>query len=246
MEVFECIETRRTIRDFDKGDIPLEKLVQILDAGTDAPSAGNTQPWEFIVVTEKNVKENLYNAALGQNHLKQAAVLIVVLANRNRSSLRHGKRGKELYSIQDTAACIQNMLLATHALGLGACWVGAFDESEASSVLGIQDSEIRPVAIIAIGNPGYGEVKRPDRLELDKIVWAEKYGEKPKWILPPQRKHRFSYEPLDQQIGKAREKLDEKMTEMQEKGQDQTEVKEEKPKRRSFLDFFRRPAEKKT
>jgi nitroreductase len=242
MDVFECIDTRRSVRKFAEGDIPLEKLVQILDAGTDAPSAGNTQPWEFIIVTEQGAKDKLYEAALRQEHVKKSSVLIAVLANMNRSALRYGKRGKELYCIQDTAACMQNMLLTVHALGLAGCWVGAFDEAAVKNILGIADEEIRVVAMLPIGNPiSYEENPKPPRMELDKVAWAERYGQKPKWILGPQRRHRFEYEPLDTHLIKAKEKIDSKITELDKKLQ----PKKQEPFTIDFKKFFKKFSRKK-
>lgn len=252
MDVFECIETRRTVRNYGAGDIPLEKLVQILDAGTDAPSAGNTQPWEFIIVTEQEVKDKLCEVSLRQSQLKEAPLLIVVLANKKTYSLKYGDRGKNFYCIQDTAACVQNMLLATHALGLGACWIGAFDEGGVRTALNISDDDILPVAILTIGNviPYSGSVK-PQRIDIDKKVWAEKYGEKVKWILPPQRKQRFKLEPMDQHLGKLKEKMDTTVSEISEKTRKPDEKedvkekkdikdKEKKPIKKSFSDFFKK------
>ena len=76
--------------------------------------------------------------------------MIVVAADPQRSARTYGTRGAELYSIQDTAAAVQNMLLAVVALGLGACWVGAFDEKAAARVLELP-AHLRPVAMIPIG-----------------------------------------------------------------------------------------------
>ncbi|OGI15802.1 hypothetical protein A3K63_00325 [Candidatus Micrarchaeota archaeon RBG_16_49_10] len=245
MDVFECIQGRRSVRAYGKESVPVEKIVQIIDAGLDAPSAGNTQPWEFIIVSDKKVKEEVYNVSLQQEHIKKASTLIVVLANKKRFSSKYGDRGRELYCIQDTAACTENMLLAAHALGLGACWVGAFDELRLKGVLGITDDDIKPVVILTIGETVPYEIpENPGRIAMDKITWAERYGEKPKWILPYQRKHRLSYEPLDQTLIKAKEKIDEKISQASEKEASKASETEkkgtEKPKKKGFLDFFRK------
>lgn len=152
MEVFECIDKRRSIRSYEKKDVPNELIAQIITAGTYAPSAGNTQPWEFVVVKDKKIKKELATAALRQNHVEEASVVIVVCANKDKSGMKYGDRGRNLYSIQDTAACIQNMLLAITALGLGSTWTGSFEEERVSSLLRLP-KEIRPVAILPIGFP---------------------------------------------------------------------------------------------
>jgi len=173
MDLFEAIKGRRSIRRFLKKDVPEEHLNKILEAAIWAPSAGNLQPWEFIVIRDERTKREVARAALGQMWIADAPVVIVVCANEPRSARYYGERGRRLYCIQDTAAATQNMLLAAHALGYGTCWVGAFLENEVKKVLEIPD-HVRPVAIIPIGVPGEKPSPRP-RIPLDEVVHYEKY-----------------------------------------------------------------------
>ena len=99
MEVFKCIRSRQTIRMYDKKDIPNELVGQIIEAGIHAPSAGNLQPWEFIVVKDKNTKKELALAALRQRHVEEAPVVIVVCADMEKNVYRFHDRGKTLYVI---------------------------------------------------------------------------------------------------------------------------------------------------
>jgi nitroreductase len=131
------------------------------------------QPWEFVVIRDKKKKEELWNAALKQNHVRDAPVVIVVGANLRKSSLRYRERGERLYCIQDTAAAIQNMLLAAHALGLGACWVGAFDEENVRLICGFPE-HIRPVALLPIGYPRE-RPRMPRRIPFQNVSWIEEY-----------------------------------------------------------------------
>jgi nitroreductase len=173
MDVFEAIYGRRSVRAYRKNDVSEEQLNKILDAARHAPSAGNIQPWEFVVVRDSNRKMALARAALNQFFIAEAPVVVVVCANQARSSRGYGSRGASLYCLQDTAAAIQNMLLAVHALGLGACWVGAFNESKAAEVLNTPEG-VRPIAIIPIGHPG--EKPHPtSRRSLKEIVHYEKF-----------------------------------------------------------------------
>lgn len=152
MDVFEAIKTRRSIRTFTNQEVSEIEIKKILDAARWAPSAGNVQPWIFVVVRNKEIKRKLAEAALNQFFIEEAPVVIVVCADRERSGMSYGSRGTDLYCIQDTAAAAQNILLAAHALGLGACWVGAFNEEEVRLILKAP-REVRPVAIIPIGRP---------------------------------------------------------------------------------------------
>ncbi|KYH39232.1 MAG: hypothetical protein AYL30_000810 [Candidatus Hecatellales archaeon B24] len=173
MEVFEAIYGRRSVRSFKPNPFPEEFLMKILDAGRWAPSAGNVQPWEFIVVREQKLKEGLSMAALHQTFIAEAPVVIVVCADLDRARGSYGLRGETLYCLQDTAAAVQNMLLAACSLGLGTCWVGAFDEEAVKAVLEIPE-RYRPVAIIPVGYPGETPGKTPRR-SLRSILHMEKF-----------------------------------------------------------------------
>jgi nitroreductase len=163
METFDCIKSRKSVRKYDKKDVPNEIIGQIIFAGTQAPSAGNIQTWEFIVVKDEKIKKELSIAALKQDHVFKAPIVIVVSADLEKSADKYGERGEKLYSIQDTAAAIENMLLTAHDLGLGACWVGAFEEEKVKGILSMPD-RLRPVALISIGYPlSYDTVKKPKR-----------------------------------------------------------------------------------
>ncbi|MCD6403087.1 MAG: nitroreductase family protein [Candidatus Aenigmarchaeota archaeon] len=173
MDVLECIKTRRSIRLYQKRDVPNHLIGLILDAATRAPSAGNLQPWEFIVVRDPERKEMLWRASLKQDHVKHAPVVIVVCANVKKVAARYGKRGERLYAIQDTAAAIQNMMLAAHAIGLGTCWVGAFDEEEVKVACSIPE-HIRPVALITVGYPAE-KSSEPPRVPFENLTWIDFY-----------------------------------------------------------------------
>ena len=144
------VRSRRSTRSFSSKVPDREIIEQILEAAIWAPSAGNLQPWIFLVIQGDELKERLVKAALGQRFIAEAPFLIVVCADTLRSTGRYGRRGAELYCIQDTAAATQNMLLTAHSMGLAACWVGAFDENEVQRVLRLSP-EIRPVALVPLG-----------------------------------------------------------------------------------------------
>jgi nitroreductase len=174
LDVFEAIKGRRSVRAFTDKPVSDEDVMTILDAARQAPSAGNLQPWEFIVVRDAEIKKELAKAALDQTHIEEASVVIVVCADKSRSSRIYGSRGSTLYCIQDTAAAIQNLHLAAYALGLSTCWVGAFNEAEARKLLNTP-LNVRPVAIIPVGYPAE-KPKQRQRRQLTEIVHYEKFG----------------------------------------------------------------------
>ncbi|MGC8993625.1 MAG: nitroreductase family protein [Candidatus Aenigmatarchaeota archaeon] len=175
MNVFEAIAKRRSIREYQDKDVDDKLIGVMLWAACQAPSAGNLQEWRFIVVRDQKKKELLYNAALKQEHVRKAPVLIVVAADLETQSLRYGKRGELVYALEDCAAAIENMLLAATALGLGTCWVGAFDEEDVKNILQLPDF-LRPIAIITVGYPA----EEPEKKEVDysRYVFLENYGKK--------------------------------------------------------------------
>ena len=173
MDVFEAIVSRRSIRAFKLDNIPEKILNKILEAAWWAPSAGNLQAREFILVTDPELKRKLCNAALGQSFIEEAPIDIVVCANERRSAQRYGQRGKELYCIQDATASVQNILLAAHALGLGTCWVGAFSEENVSETLNLPNG-VKPIAIIPLGYPAEHPSVTP-RMRLKDLVHKNRY-----------------------------------------------------------------------
>jgi len=97
----------------------------------------------------------------------------VVCANQERSSSGYGARGRDLYSNCDSSAATQNILLAVHALGLGACWIGAFHDVEVSRILNLPPT-VRPIAIIPVGYPDE-KPSAPPRMPLSRVVHKERY-----------------------------------------------------------------------
>lgn len=207
MEVFESILSRQSVRTYDKKDVPNELIGQMLEAAVHAPSAGNIQPWEFIVVKDKNTKKELALAALRQRFVEEAPVVIVVCVNLEKSADRYGDRGKNLYCIQDTAAAIENMLLVATSLGLGTCWVGAFEESKVKSLLNIPE-RLRPIALITVGFPiPYEKPRRTIRIPFESVTYSEKYGRIFGWIEEKSTEWRLKLRPLEEHIKKLKERM---------------------------------------
>ncbi|MCL5995282.1 MAG: nitroreductase family protein [Chloroflexi bacterium] len=152
LDVMECIKQRRSIRSFLPKPVPQETIEIVLQAATWAPSAGNWQSWRFIVVLGDELRNGLVKAASDQEFIAEAPVVIVVCAEPGRAEHTYGTRARELYCLQDTAASIQNLLLAAHAHGLGTCWVGDFDEVAVQRLLHVGE-QYRPVALIPLGYP---------------------------------------------------------------------------------------------
>jgi nitroreductase len=170
MDFWNVIEQRYSVRQFDpRVGVTPEQVERMLKTAMAAPSAGNRQPWHFYVVRDAELREQLAIAAFGQKFITQAPVAIVVCADAEQSADRYGPRGRDLYCLQDTAVAAEHILLAAVALGLGGCWVGAFDEARAAAVLDLPDRH-RPVAILPVGKPAGQPHTRTSRRSLHSVA----------------------------------------------------------------------------
>jgi nitroreductase len=170
MDLSQVLEDRFSVRAFDPAvDVPPEAVERLLQAAIRAPSAGNRQPWHFYVVRDPAKRQALAAAAGRQGFVSQAPVAIVVCADAEQSAARYGQRGRELYCLQDTAVATEHILLAAVALGLGACWVGSFNEQAASRALNMP-ARHRPIAILPIGKPARVPATRTGRQSIERVT----------------------------------------------------------------------------
>lgn len=168
----DVIFTRHSCRHFTGQPLRAGDVERLLDAMRCAPSAGNRQPWFFYVVRNRERKKALAEAAWGQDFLVEAPVVFVVCAEPERSASRYRDRGRSLYCLQDTAAAVENLLIAATALGYGSCWIGAFDERRARDVLNIP-RRLRPVAMVPVG-PGRLSTTGPPRRPIEEVsTWVD-------------------------------------------------------------------------
>ncbi|MGE5509327.1 MAG: nitroreductase family protein [Chitinophagales bacterium] len=169
-DVIDCIRERRSVRRWQPAEVPDATLGRLLECAVLAPSAGNTQAWHFYVVKERTRRQALAAAANHQLFIAEAPVIIGVCADLPRIANRYGQRGVTLYVLQDTAAAIQNLMLAANAFGLATCWIGSMDERAVAQALEIADpGERRPVALIPVGYPAEEPAQRPRR-PIDEVV----------------------------------------------------------------------------
>jgi nitroreductase len=167
MDLDKAIRSRRSIRSFQNKEVSDDIINKMLTAAIWAPSEGNLQSWRFYVVINESVKSKLAIAALDQMFIAEAPAVIVVCIDFS-AILPYGKRGRELYAIQSTAAATENMLLTAHSLGVGACWVGAFDEERVRNTLDIS-STLRPVVLVPVGYPAETS-SPPKRTPIDEVT----------------------------------------------------------------------------
>jgi len=167
MDILEIIKNRRSVREFQKKEIPEEVVEKLMEALIWAPSAGNLQSRKFYFIFDQKIKDGLVKSALSQSFISQAPLVIVGCADEKIAS-RYGERGQNLFSICDVSASIQNLMLLAYSKGLGTCWVGAFDEKEVSKVLNLPGN-LKPVVICPVGYPSE-KPKAPSRISKDEAI----------------------------------------------------------------------------
>ncbi|MDO5843985.1 MAG: nitroreductase family protein [Methanocorpusculum sp.] len=159
------ISTRRSVREYEGGCITEDDKDYILNAAKTAPTAGNLEGWDVVIVTDEGILEQLSDAAGNQHQIPDSGCAFVVCANYIRSMSRYGDRGI-LFAVQDATIACTYMMLACHALRLSTCWIGAFDENEVKECLDLP-THIRPVAILTVGE-GMPPETSPERMDAEE------------------------------------------------------------------------------
>ena len=153
--------------------IPEELIMRLIKNAHSAPSAGHTQVQEFIIVKDSITKKKLRRVAVDQEYVELAPVLIIVCSNTSRSTNRYGARGKEFYSIVDGAFASMIILLSAVNEGVGAAFVGAFEDDKVSQILELP-KHVKPVGIICLGYPAETPEKL-SRIDISKLAHFEKW-----------------------------------------------------------------------
>jgi nitroreductase len=168
VDILNLLKSRRSIRLYEDRPIPKDLLLQILEAGRWAPTGANLQPWHFVVVTDSETRRRIGEVArfffIKSSHVEKAPVVIALGFD-----TRKGRYGR-----YDVALAGGNMMTMATNLGLGTCWIGAFDESKVKEILEIPEG----IEVIGLMTLGYSKEKAeaPPRVELEKIVHWESWS----------------------------------------------------------------------
>jgi len=169
MDVFKAIKTRQSVRSYKVTPVPEEKLKKILEAARLAPSAHNEQEWKFIVVKDTRKRQQLAEAALKQEHIAEAPVVIVAVATDPEHILSSGVPAYAL----DLAIAVEHMALQAVEEGLGTCWIGAFNQEKVKEVLSIP-KQCKVVVLMSFGFPA-DKPREKVRKNLKEIVSYENF-----------------------------------------------------------------------
>jgi nitroreductase len=162
MDVFDTIKERRSIRTYKGERISKNKLEKLLEAARLAPSAANRQNWKFIVVENEEIKNQLVTASNNQVFIGTASHVIAGI----------GDSAQKWHQV-DLAIALEHIVLEAVELGLGTCWIGAFNEDEVKRILKIP-SDKKVVALLTVGIPAESPAARP-RKALEEIVAYNEY-----------------------------------------------------------------------
>ena len=164
METLETIKTRRSIRKYKNTELSEEDIIPLIRAAMYAPSAGNQQPWEFMIIDDKAILEQIAIKHSNAHMVDKAPAAVLICADLSREKHKN-------FWIQDCAAATQNFLLAAHANELGACWVGIYPRK--NRVADIETmfelpKQIIPFSLIPVGYPDE-TIAKPDRFDSSRI-----------------------------------------------------------------------------
>jgi nitroreductase len=171
MRVFDTIMNRKSIRRYRGDPIPEEVLTRILEAARWAPSGKNLQPWKFIVVRDKHLRQELAVASARQSFMAEAPITIVACGFPEESYAHMGRYMKS-WSV-DVAIAVEHLMLQAQEEGLGTCWIGSFEEEEVKAILRVPE-KVRVLALTPLGYPD----ERPApgaRKPLEEIISYDRF-----------------------------------------------------------------------
>ena len=162
MDVVDAIRGRRSIRKWQDRPVAKDVLAELLDAARLAPSGNNGQQWEIVAVTDRATLKELGRACAGQEQVAQAGAFLFIV-NDPSAKWKH----------VDPAIALDHVTLRAVEMGLGTCWIGAFDEGEVRRILGIPDTKLAVIGM-AVGYPAESPAPRARR-PLERAVHWERY-----------------------------------------------------------------------
>ncbi|MBN1274021.1 MAG: nitroreductase family protein [Candidatus Aminicenantes bacterium] len=171
MSILDIIKKRQSIRKYKNESIPEDVMNRVLEAARLAPSGKNLQPWKFIIVKEKNLKNKLIPACLGQSFIAEAPVIIAACAYPDQCYAKQGRYMKS-WPI-DVAIALEHLILQACEEGLGTCWIGAFKEDEVKEILNVPE-DVKILALTPLGYPDEEPALR-GRKSLEEIISYDRY-----------------------------------------------------------------------
>lgn len=171
MNIYQAVETRRSVREYREDPILDDALKRIMGAAALAPSAENSQEYKFIIVRNKDKRKALSRAANGQKFVATAPIIIAAVSLNSEAIM---DCGVPQYPV-DVAIAVDHITLAAVEEGLGTCWIGAFNQDEVKSILNIPE-QYKVVVLLTLGVP-YEEPSPKSKKSLAELVCREEFIE---------------------------------------------------------------------
>ena len=166
MDLLEGIFTRRSVRNFSNRPVDREQVLELVKAGSWAPSGLNNQPWRFVIIWDRDKRGELARLTRYSRIVEEAPVAVAVFVDRD--AVYHDTKDH-----QAIGACLQNMLLAAHGMGLGAVWLGEILKNADAVRLVLELPEnLELMAVIAVGHPGRTD-QRSERKDIGELIVKE-------------------------------------------------------------------------
>jgi len=174
MDLKDVVQETINVKKYWADKILLELVEEIIDSGRYATCAGTTVSWKVIVITDDKLKDKISTCCMDQNWIGKAPVVLVVCSDATSFKKFYGKKGEDVYAIQNTIAAAENMRITATSLGISSCWISFFEEKSLKRVLKIPE-KIKPEVVITLG---YSDMKteRPSRTGLDRLVYFNEWG----------------------------------------------------------------------
>ncbi|MBC5793379.1 MAG: nitroreductase family protein [Nanohaloarchaea archaeon] len=173
MSVFDSVLGLKSFRSCKDDTIPRKSMGKVLEAGRNAPSPGNVQSLEFIVVEDEHKKEFLSESA-GDHRLEEVPTAVIILGDIDRMSRRFSDHMAREACNAEAACAVQNMRLVAEEEGIGSCWIGGFDPERVSEQFGVPTGK-EPLDILGFGF-SLDEVERPSKFGLNEVCFYDGYG----------------------------------------------------------------------
>lgn len=173
MSVFDTINELKSFKTVGDKPIPRKTIGKILESGRQAPSPGNVQSLEFIVV-EADQKKHVLADATGDERFENAPTAVIVLSDINRMSRKVGEHEAQDASSSETGCAVQNMRLTAREEDISSCWVTGFDKVSVSNSFTIPEEKV-PTAVVSFCYAN-SEYEKPDRFGMNSVVFYDEYG----------------------------------------------------------------------
>ncbi len=173
MELYDVINTRRSVRQYSDKDIPEDIIRKVMIAAGRAPSGSNRQNWKYILISDKDTQKKISNICKGQKFIAQCPVTVVICGRDMSSSYNRGNYMGEMGMLVDTSISFTHFILAARAEGLGTCWIGLFDNDEMKKLLNVPEGW----QVVAISPLGYPQKEGAFHSDVSRISYEELVSE---------------------------------------------------------------------